>query len=209
MKATKTLTEAIAVTAELTGTVMSEPAARVMAQDLARYPEAQILAALTRCRRELKGRLTIAEVLTRIDDGRPGPEEAWAMMPHDESRSVVWTDEMSEAFGAAYPLIREGEVVAARMAFLERYRTLLREARDASRPIRWIASLGHDPHGRESVLLEAQSLGRLHPDYVRGLLPHRAPAAPEVAALLPDMSAERKPFSLKAALEEARKDKAA
>jgi hypothetical protein len=205
MKPTRTLTEAIAVTAELTGTVMSEGAARVMANDLARFPEQQILQALTRCRRELKGRLTIADVLTRIDDGRPGPEEAWAMIPQSEAQSVVWTDEMTEAFGAAYPLIRAGEIIPARMAFLERYKTLVRDARDSGVPVRWIASLGHDADGREAVLLEAQKLGRLNAGYVAGLLPHRAEPPAVVAAQLPDLSAERKPFSLKEALERMKK----
>lgn len=209
MSATETLLQAIAVTAELTNTQLSEAAARVMAQDLARYPEAQVLEALTRCRRELKGRLTIADVLTRIYDGRPDPEEAWALMPRDESSSVVWTEEMAQAFGVAYPLIRDGETVSARMAFLERYRTLVREARDAGRPAKWMPSLGHDPMGRESVLLEAARLGRLSQSHVAGLLPHRQDPPQNVAALLPDMSADGKRRSLREALDEARASKLA
>lgn len=209
MLASENLLQAIAVTAELTGTVMSEPAARIMAEDLARYPELQVLAALTRCRRELRGRLTIADVLTRIDDGRPGPEEAWAMMPTSEAQSVVWTAEMAEAYGAAYPLIRDGENVQARMAFLERYRTLVRESRDAGKPVRWTASLGHDPQGREPVLLEAQAKGRLSADHVVGLLPHRAEPSPHIAALLPDMTLPPGRRTLKDALLAVKKGKAA
>jgi hypothetical protein len=184
MAVTEKLIDAIAVTAELTGTAMSAPAARVMAEDLAAYPEQQILAALTRCRRELKGRLTIADVLTRIDDGRPAPEEAWAMLPQDESGSVVWTAEMARAFGVAYPLLREGETIPARMAFLESYRNLVRKARDASVPVTWTPSLGQDPHGREAVLLDAVKLGRLARSHVAGLLPHREVPPPEVMRLL-------------------------
>jgi hypothetical protein len=209
MRATETLLQAIAVTVELTSTQLSEAAARVLAEDLARYPEAQVLEALTRCRRELKGRLTIAEVLSRIDDGRPGPEEAWAMMPTSEEQSVVWTAEMAGAFGVAFPLMREGDHVAARMAFLETYKTLCRRARDAGTPARWTASLGHDPHAREPVLLEAQRLGRLPADYVAGLLPHRAEPAPEIAALLPDMSAPPGRRTLKDALIAVRKERVA
>lgn len=200
------LLEAIAVAAELTGTQLTKASARVMAEDLARYPEAHVLAALTRCRRELKGRLTIADVLTRIDDGRPGPEEAWAMLPQTEGDSVVWTAEMSAAFGTAYPLIRDGETIAARMTFLERYRTLCREARDAGVAVQWVPSLGHDAAGREAVLLEAQRLGRLAPAHVAGLLPYRNEPPPQIAALLPDMSANPNARrSLKEALEHARR----
>lgn len=203
MRASEELLKAIAVTAELTDTRLSEAAARVMASDLAAYPEPSVLKALTRCRRELKGRLTIADVLTRIDDGRPGPEEAWAMIPHDEASSLVWTEEMATAFGVAKSLIAEGEKIPARMAFLERYKTLVREARDQGKPVRWTPSLGHDSAGREAVLIEAQRLGRLTQQHVAGLLPYRNEPAPEVAALLPDMSAERPKFSLKDALKSA------
>ena len=75
------LAEALAVTAELTGTELSVAAAKVMATDLAAYPRQQVLGALARCRRELKTRLTMAAVIERLDDGRPGAEEAWAMIP--------------------------------------------------------------------------------------------------------------------------------
>ena len=73
--------KAIAVTAELTGTELSEAALRVMAGDLDTYPEAAVLRALDRCRRELKTRLTLAAALERIEgqDGRPGADEAWAI----------------------------------------------------------------------------------------------------------------------------------
>lgn len=183
MPATESLLKAIAVTAELTQTQLSKSAARVMAEDLARYPEALVLEALTRCRRELKGRMTIADVLTRIDDGRPDAEEAWAMVPKDEGSSVVWTQEIATAFGAAYPLIRSGETIPARMAFLEKYRNEVRKARDKGEPVKWTPSLGHDVQSRESVLLEAARLGRLPRDHVQGLLPHREVPEPVMRLL--------------------------
>ena len=171
--ASKQLLEAIAVTAELTQTQLTEAAARVMAADLSQYPESQVLAALTRCRRELKGRLTIADVITRLDDGRPGPEEAWAMMPRSEADTVVWTEEMAEAMGVAQPLLDEGDAIAARMAFKECYAKLVAQSRDAKRPVKWTASLGHDPLGREQVLLRAAEQGKLSQPHVAGLLPYR------------------------------------
>src|SRR5689334_18833429 len=76
----KALLEAIAVTCELTSTSLSEPAIRVMVNSLSEYPEPQVLGALRKCCKELKSKLTIADILTRIDDGRPGVEEAWAML---------------------------------------------------------------------------------------------------------------------------------
>ncbi len=43
------------------------------------------------------------------NDGRPGPEEAWALVPKDEETSVVMTEEMAAAAGAARPLIEGGD----------------------------------------------------------------------------------------------------
>lgn len=149
----------------------------------------------------------VSELLDQLKarDGRPGPEEAWGMIPLDEAGSVVWTEEMAEAFGVARHLIADGDRIVARMAFLESYRALVREARNAGVPVRWTPSLGHDVTGRERVLIEAQRAGRLSREHVAGLLPHRAEPSPEIMALLPDMSAEAGPRrSLTEALAEAR-----
>jgi hypothetical protein len=186
---TESVLQAIAVTCELTGTTLSEGAARVLAQDLLRYPEGQVLGALSRCRRELKTKLTLADVISRLDDGRPGPEEAWSMIPRDESSSVVWTEEMAEAFGAANPLLCEGDQVAARMAFVERYRVLMQKARDEGRPPKWTPSLGTDQLGREGALLEAERKGRLTAEHVSGLLPYREDQGAKLLAKLKQLSA--------------------
>ncbi|MGE5522594.1 MAG: hypothetical protein ACM3SS_02685 [Rhodospirillaceae bacterium] len=184
MAVSERLLQAIAVTAELTGTALSEVAARVMAQDLARYPEAWVFPALVRCRRELRSRMTLAEVLARIEDGRPGPEEAWALIPKDEAKTSVWTDEMREAYAACGPLLAEGDAVAARMAFKEAYAAAVQKARDAATPPTWTATLGHDPHGREHVLLEAVARGRLTLPYAQKLLPHLTNPTPQLQALI-------------------------
>ena len=169
--ATREVIQAIAVTAELMGTDLSEAAARVFACELSGFPEAQVIEALTRCRREVRGRLTLADVLSRIDDGRPGAEEAWALVPRSEDRSVVWTTEMAEAAGPAFRLLHEGDPVAARMAFKERYTAAVQAARTAGTPVRWYASLGYDPAEREVVLAEAVQQGRLSHGYAVHLCP--------------------------------------
>jgi hypothetical protein len=184
MPASKTLLQAIAVTTDLTGTQMSPAAAKVMAEDLARYPEEQVLGALVRCRRELKGRLTIADVLTRLDDGRPGAEEAWSSIPKDEAGSVVWTEEMREAYSVASPLIQAGDLVPARMAFLERYRAAVQRARDAHLGVEWSFSPGTDKSGRELALLDAAEKGRISVEAVQRMLPHHREDAGLTARLL-------------------------
>jgi hypothetical protein len=146
--ATDAILDALAVACELTGTELTPAAIRAMLTDLSGYAPDQVLAALARCRRELKGRLTLAAIIDRLDDGRPGPQEAWAMIPTDEQDSVVWTDEMAEAYGLAAPLLADGDRIAARMAFLEAYQAAVHRARAERRPPRWFPSLGMDPRGR-------------------------------------------------------------
>lgn len=114
----------------------------------------------------------ILEILDRIKpDGRPGADEAWAMIPRDEYTSAVMTTEMAEALGIAQPLLDEGDQVAARMAFKEAYTRLVDEAKRNGKAPAWFPSLGHDPRGRESVLTEAVRLGRLPASQVSELLP--------------------------------------
>lgn len=69
--------QAIAVTAELTGTQLSDNAMAVMTEDLLVYPLDKFLIAFERCRRELKGKLTLAAILERIDNGWQSAEKAF------------------------------------------------------------------------------------------------------------------------------------
>jgi hypothetical protein len=172
------LLEAVAVTAELCGRTFSEPAARIFCADLDGYPDASVIKALAKCRREVKGLLTVQDVVSRIDDGRPGAEEAWSMMPFDERQSVVWSDEMASAFGICGPLLAQGDRVAARMAFKEAYNRLVATAREEGRKVNWTPSLGHDKGGRESVLMAAVEAGRLSYEHASDLVPQLpAPSA--------------------------------
>lgn len=172
MGPSKKLIQAIAVTAELTGTEMSEAAATVFAKKLAVYPEQMAMAALDKCVDECRHRLTLADVISRIDDGRPGPEEAWAMVPKDEGTSVVWSDEMCGAYGMAASLIANGDMIAARMAFLESYRKLVSAARARKYQVNWEPSLGHDPLGREDAIRQAVDVGRLTTQQAKYYLPN-------------------------------------
>jgi hypothetical protein len=178
------LIRAVAVTAELCGRTFSEPAARMFVSDLSAYPEDQVMRALTRCRKEVRGVLTVADVISRLDDGRPGVEEAWAMLPRSEYESAVWTDEMRDAFAVAGALLDEGDEVAARMAFKEVYSRKLIEARDKGARVNWTATLGHDKRLREQAINRAVEMGRIDSSYAAGLLPAPEQYSPEIAGLL-------------------------
>ena len=107
-----------------------------------------------------------ADVIAQIDraiadDGRPGPQEAWAlaMRSTDEGDTIVWTDEIAEAFGNCSPILNAGDEVGARMAFLEVYARLVDAARRQRVAPQWSASLGHDPERRDRAIAEAAQRG--------------------------------------------------
>lgn len=177
------LLKAIAVTAEIYGRHVSENAARVFMMELEGYPEHAVLAALSRCRKELRQFPSIADIIIRIDDGRPGADEAWAMLPKSEDESVVWTEEMAEAYGLVHDLIHKDQT-AARMAFREAYSKLLADVRANQVPVKWTASLGQDPGRRERVLKDAVQRGRLSQEQAQDLIPDYTSRAQKAPAQL-------------------------
>lgn len=164
------LAKALIVTAEVMGFELSELAAEDMARELAQYPAKAVAAALQRCKRELSGRLTLAAILARIDDGHPGAEEAWAIASkaQREESTIVWTDEICEAHAVARSLLEQGDAVGARMAFRETYTGLLQEARDARRAPNWTVSMGTAKEA--DPIIAAVEKGRLSADYARRLV---------------------------------------
>jgi len=170
------LIDELAITGELLGAPpMSDRARRVYAAELASYPEEQVINALCRCRRELRNFPTLSDVLSRIDDGRPGAEEAWAMLPKSEADSVVWTGEMAGAFGTVSEMIGV-DSIAARMAFREVYVRMVTEARANRRTTHWVPSLGHNKAGHEPVLRDAVAKNRLTISQATALIPDLRPA---------------------------------
>jgi hypothetical protein len=97
------------------------------------------------------------------NDGRPGPEEAWAISPgaRDESDTVVWTHECVQAWAAATPIMAIGDEVGARMAFKETYARLVAEARARFEAASWEVSEGFDKERRRSAVGRAIEAGRI------------------------------------------------
>lgn len=190
------------VTAELCGgREYSTAAARIMAVELEAYPEHAVLSALARCRRECRT-LSLADIVARIDDGHPGAEEAWAMLPHDEAESVVWTPEMREAFMVCQAQIDDGDTIGARMAFKETYTRLLSEARAQRRQARWEVSLGHDASRREAALREAVQKNRLTFEHAQALLPDLAMSPPQKLLSAPVEPTAVQPSPIKGLLDQ-------
>jgi len=180
------LIEAVTVTYELVGQSVSDAAVKSLVRDLSAYPAAHVLEALDRCRRELRrGQLTLSEILDRLPGQHPKAEEAWAVVSRclkNESVSIVWTEEMREAYGVASALA--SDLVAARMAFKEAYQELVSKARAARQSPAWCVSLGYDPQGREVALCEAVRRNQISQAYAAALLPQVEPVDPSVLALV-------------------------
>ncbi|MHB1403847.1 MAG: hypothetical protein ACYCWB_15750 [Thiobacillus sp.] len=159
------LAGAVCATAETLGQTISPGAAKMIAEDLADYPAEDIRAALQACRRELTGKLTLAAILQRVQaaDGRPEPNEAWslALAASDEFDSVVLTDEIQLALGAARAILDAGDKVGARMSFLSAYQRQVDTARREGKPVIWKLSPGFDQQRRLMAVEEAGRLGRL------------------------------------------------
>ncbi len=157
------LVDMLTATAEVMGEKISSNAATYMVLDLANYALPTLARALTACRREVKGRLSLAAIIERIDDGHPAPNEAWALAIRatDEAVTVVWTEQTRDAWCAALPLVEAGDSIAGRQAFLEVYVRLVKEARAESRCAIYHPSLGFDAAGRDAALRLAVAAGRL------------------------------------------------
>jgi hypothetical protein len=166
------LLSTLGATAEVMGMQMQPAALMLMAEDLSIYPLADILSAIRRCRKELKGRLSLAEIIDRIQsaDGMPGADEAWAAMSRPEGDTIVITEEMAEAMQYARPLLNDGDKTGARMAFKDAYTRLVAQARDRNLRPKWFVSLGHDKDGRAAPVAEAIRTGKLNLDLTLPIL---------------------------------------
>jgi len=127
----------------------------------------------------------------KLLDGRPDDNEAWAIAitSQDEAETIVWTQEMAEAFGIASPLLAGGDEIGARMAFKDAYKRLVDDARATNRPACWSVSAGWDGDRRQIAVTKAVTAGLL-------------PAPPQHLALTNESDLEpAKPEGLRKLLE--------
>lgn len=152
--------KALAIVCELTATNYSDAAQQVILKQLGAYPVRQVLDSLSRCAAECKFKLTLADVIQRLEDGRPGAEEAWALMPKSEEDAGCVTEEMSVAWGAASALFVDDRI-AARMAFKETYERETRTARAHGIAPAWRLSPGFDKTSTEGAAIDGMRKGLL------------------------------------------------
>ena len=122
---------------------------------------------------------TPADIIEKIPchgNRHPGENEAWgiALVAFDETASVMYTDEIAEAMGAAREIYYTGDMVAARMAFKDAYKRAV-----AAYPSpQWRVSLGYDRGGREAVVANALAMGIVGEAYAMEELPNYVPKDP-------------------------------
>lgn len=158
-----------------------------------RYPLAAVAEAFRRHRREspyLPKPHDLYRYLDgpRADDGRPTADEAWGLLRRfagDEAETGTLTEEMRAAWGACGAVLKAGDDVGARRAFIDAYERAVAAARARHEPARWTVSLGTNQNLRRLRVDEAVRVGRITADSARAMLPGPAPASIEgVAGLL-------------------------
>lgn len=168
------LAQAIYSVAEISGNNLSEPVVNMMLGILSSYPEEQVFTALEKYAKHPKGRFTIGELISLIEgaDGRISADEAWSMgiQLFDESRTHIIPSEVLQAMEVAYPL--ESDKVAARMAFKERYNSLVAQNREESLPMEWTYTLGYLREGRYEPIIKAVADKKLDAAQIKSVFPH-------------------------------------
>lgn len=114
----------------------------------------------------------ILKHLPKQSDGRPEADEAWAiaLRSRDERDTVVWTDEIAQAWEAAKPVL-DGDEIGARMAFRAAYTRICDTNRTANHAPQWLVSQGFDAARREEVVTQAVREGRLQLEHAKAVVP--------------------------------------
>ncbi len=175
------LVDELTILGEAFGEVLTAERQAIYARALSGIPKDQLQRAILTAVKELKWFPKVAELreLAGVsyglaNDGRPGPEEAWARMPKGERMeddSVVWCEEERIAYGACRSLLIEGDQIGARMAFKERYERAVAEARAQGKRVNWTMSSGYDVEHRLTTLTSAFNEKRIDLEYALNFVP--------------------------------------
>ncbi|HGO6078330.1 TPA: hypothetical protein ACK3PA_002743 [Burkholderia cenocepacia] len=148
---------------------------RLFFDRLAPYPLHMVLAAIGRHIDASEFAPTPASILKhlpKMSDGRPEADEAWAIAIRsaDERETVVWTQEIAEAWAIASPVF-DGDEIGARMAFKAAYARIVDRNRGANLPPQWVVSQGFDAQRRIEVVEQAVRAGRLQLTHAQAVVP--------------------------------------
>jgi len=173
----------LTVVLEMAGQDMSAAAMTMIVHELSGFEFNAVQEALRKCARECKYKITLAEIISRIDDGRPSPEKAWQEVQHlTEYDAAVLTSEQNQAFCMVSTSMIDGDTsarITAKQTFIKEYEKLCQQSRDRGDAIKYfLARANGDYEGIKA--LEAVNLA-----VNAGMLPK-----PQAAKLLPEYKAE-------------------
>lgn len=148
------------------GQPLSEVALDIFIDDVEVYPFAVVMTAISKARKQAKGRMTISDIMRHIEsqDGRPTADEAWALAYQTtcETETVVMTEEIAEAWGAVTGLIEAGDKFNASKAFKEKYESLVAASRESAKPAAWFVNAGSDRELLAQAVEAARQEGKLN-----------------------------------------------
>lgn len=165
----------------------------VVFNDLIEYPIEWVVFALSHHRRTNKFAPVVADILQIIKDhsgqNHPGADEAWALAleSFDESKTVIWTQEIAQARAAAWNVYAEAGQIQAWKTFKDVYERILKTTHT---PPRWIPCYGSDKQHRITAIENAVLKNLLPAKILEPLkIEHKQP---DVSFLqLADMSAQK------------------
>ena len=187
----KNIARGLAITAEVCGSQLSEGAIAVMIEELATYESEDVSEALRRVMREHTGRLSLAVIIERIDEGKGlGVDAAWELAV----RARIWDQGITLVIPKArslqsWPpaLWNVGDKVAARLAFKAAYPKYLADLGDEV-----FVSLGWDAEGRRTAIEEAARNGVITQAHAAKLLPDPEITDPKSRAMIAELASSTK-----------------
>jgi hypothetical protein len=150
------LTNTLITAFEVMGQDMSEAGLMMMATRLHRFDYEGVMKSISSCVEECRYKITLADIIQRIDDGRPSPEKAWQEVQHlTEDDSKVLTTEQNAAFCMVSTSLIDGDTsskIAARQTFLQEYQRMCKESRDEGKPVEYFLARANRDHDGAKAL---------------------------------------------------------
>lgn len=168
--------DTLTVASEVMGQELSGAAMQMILMSLERYEFNAVIQAIHDTVKKCKFKLTLAEIVSRIRDGRPTADEAWQeVYMMSESDSKVMTVEQQQAYCSVSTQLQDPSttnLINAKKSFVDKYNRLCEKAKDEGVPVSYNVSWGRGEAGRVAAVTEAVALGKIgRQDAVR-LLPH-------------------------------------
>ena len=172
------IADLIEITAEISGNPFKPQVIALMVEDLAEWDFNEIQAALNACRREVKGRLSLKDIIDRLPkkgDELPTADEMWGAIYDfctDERKTFVLPDMAFKALestnGGIWELIQDGDKTGARMAFKGAYERL---SQGFNGKVQYSVRLGTDRQERETAIQAAYKQGLIDKSQIFQYLP--------------------------------------